>query len=215
MRPRTEARPKLRFTGEIAGLGTTSGVRVVIGCWSDSPFGAFCDVMVQQPDGHRVLVAPTEPIATFIAGTYHFDEVVTGPVAVLGDRTPTLTAPGLELRFQVRGRTAIGYLLAALPRRLATAPAWLRLIDPLARRLVRGVRTAGSTGSGRREYYGAYDLHRITAAEGRWRGRPLGTLAPVEPAVSFGFGSTPRNPAVTRVVTTVELEPQDQSGLPS
>ena len=206
MRPRTEARAPLRFTGKIAGLGTSSGVRVVIGCWSNSPFGAFCDVMVQQPDGHRVLLAPTEPVAAFIAGTYHFDEVVTGPVTVLGDRTRTLTAPGLEMRFQVGSRTAIGYLLAALPRRVATAPAWLQFIDPLARRLVRGVRTAGSAGSGRREYYGAYDVHRITTAEGSWRGRPLGTLAPVEPAVSFGFGSTPRSPAVTRVVTTVELE---------
>ena len=34
------------FTGHIAGFGTGSGVRFVVGTWAQSPFGAFTDVMV-------------------------------------------------------------------------------------------------------------------------------------------------------------------------
>ena len=32
-----------RFSGRIAGVGSTSGTRVVIGWWRDSPFGTFAD----------------------------------------------------------------------------------------------------------------------------------------------------------------------------
>jgi hypothetical protein len=47
-----------QFTGWIAGLGTASGHRVVIGHWPASPYGAVPDVMVEDPAGHRTLYAP-------------------------------------------------------------------------------------------------------------------------------------------------------------
>jgi hypothetical protein len=34
-----------RFHGRIAGVGSTSGIRVVIGPWAASPLGAFTDAM--------------------------------------------------------------------------------------------------------------------------------------------------------------------------
>ena len=77
-----------------------------------------------------------------------------------------------------------------MPRRLATAPAG-RVTDPFARVLLRGVRTRGTAGNGRREYYGATDLHRLVDLAGSWRGLDLGALAPVAPEPGFGFGSTP------------------------
>src|SRR2546423_15496332 len=79
---------RLRFDGWIAGLGTTSGTRVVLGHWPRSPFGAVSDVMLETPDGHRLLLASTRELADFVAATYVFDEVRVGPVA--GDRP----APG-------------------------------------------------------------------------------------------------------------------------
>ena len=39
------------FTGRILGVGTTSGVRLVVGVWDTSPLGGFADVMVEQADG--------------------------------------------------------------------------------------------------------------------------------------------------------------------
>ena len=35
---------RLVFTGHIAGFGTGSGVRMVVGSWRESPFGRFADV---------------------------------------------------------------------------------------------------------------------------------------------------------------------------
>ena len=75
--------------------------------------------------------------------------------------------------------------------------------DPVARVVMRGVRTRGTAGGGRREFYGATDLHPVTAASGTWRGQDLGGLRPVSPEPGFGFSSTPTRPAVTSVVTTI------------
>jgi hypothetical protein len=192
------------FTGQIAGLGTTSGTRLVVGMWHDSPLGRFGDVMIQQPDGHRVLLAPTPAVAAFIESTYSFDEVVIGPVGVHGDSASRhITAPDLDLTFTIAGRSPTGLLLALLPLRLATSPSWLRAINPLANRILRGVQTAGSAKAGRREFYGAYDVHQITTVAGSWRDQSLGSLTPVHPPVTFGFGSTPATPAVTSLVTTI------------
>ncbi len=192
-----------RFRGAIAGAGTTRGVRVVVGRWDESPLGRFADVMLAEPDGTRLLLAPDERVADYVSATYRFDRVVTGPVAVSDDWR--VSAPGLEVHLEVGHRGVLGQLLRVVPQRLATSPGWARVTDPVARVLLSGVRTRGTAGNGRGEFYGATDLHRITALTGSWRGVDLGTLAPVSPEPGFGFGSTPRTPSVTSIVTTVEV----------
>ncbi len=193
-----------RFEGSIAGVGSTSGVRVVVGRWSQSPFGAFADVMLAMPDGERVWLAPTEEVGDYVAATYSFDRAEVGPVEVTGERDWQVAAPGLSLRFGVGRRSPLGWLLRAQPRALATRPGWTTVTDPVARVMLRGVRTRGSAGDGRQEYYGATDLHRVTSLSGTWQGLDLGELAPVDPDPRFGFGSTPRRPSVTQIVTTIE-----------
>ncbi|MEW1777734.1 hypothetical protein [Streptomyces sp. NPDC086777] len=199
--------PRLRFDGWIAGLGTASGTRVVLGHWPRSPFGPFSDVMLERDDGGRLLLAPTRRTAEFVGGTYRFDAVHVVPVdvAVLGD-TWTVTAGPLRLRFTTGRRTLLGHLLRAVPGPLARRPAWSALTDGAARVLLPGVRTRGSAGGGRREWYGARDLLVVRELSGAYDGTDLGALAPVEPPVRFGFGSVPRRPALTRVTTTVEVE---------
>jgi hypothetical protein len=123
-----------RFTGRIAGVGSTSGVRIVVGRWDDGPWGPFADLMVEDADGHRVLVAPDERTRDFVAATYTFDEHIIEPVEI------TDTAEGwridsrpLRLDLAIGGTTALGRLLELMPERLATAPAWCALTDPVAR----------------------------------------------------------------------------------
>jgi hypothetical protein len=195
---------RLRFDGWIAGIGTASGTRLVVGHWPRSPFGAFSDVMIERADGRRMLLAPTRRTADFVAGTYAFDEVRVVPVRVRvsGDRWAVTAGSLLDVRLTVGRRNAPGLMLRAVPDALAVRTCWSALIDPGARLLL-GVRTRGSAGGGRREWYGARDLHRIVAASAVHEGRDLGSLAPVEPAVRFGFGSTPRTPCLVRVTTTV------------
>ncbi|WP_296605894.1 hypothetical protein [Nocardioides sp.] len=190
-----------RFRGAIAGVGTTSGIRVVVGRWEESPYGAFADAMVETATGHRVLLAPTQPVADFVASTYSFDEVRIEPVSVDGWR---LRSASLELDLTLGRRTPLGRLLRVVPRRLAESPAWCTVTDPVARVLLRGVRTRGSAGNDRREWYGATDAHEVVAASGVLDGVDLGRLAPVTPPPRFGFSSTPPRPSVTTVVTTVE-----------
>lgn len=199
-------RSRLRFDGSIAGMGTASGVRIVVGHWPRSPFGAVGDVMVEEADGHRLLVAPTPELAGFIADTYEFDEVRVAPVTI----TPagelwTVAAGPLDLRFRLGRRGWLGSLLRAVPPPLARRPAWIAAVDLPARLVLPGVRTRGGTAGGRREWYGAQDLRPIVGLSARLDGRDLGPLAPVTPPVRFGFGSTPRDAAVVRVVTTVEV----------
>ncbi|MEV5980952.1 hypothetical protein [Streptomyces sp. NPDC052114] len=197
---------RLRFDGWIVGLGTSSGTRIVLGHWQRSPFGAFSDLMVERPDGERLLLAPTQGIADFIRRTYMFDAVRVLPVGVrVADVTWTVAAGPLDLRFTTGRRGPLGLLLRAVPGPLAGRPAWSALTDVPARVLLAGVRTRGTAGQGRREWYGAKDLLPVSALEAVFEGEDLGSLAPVEPAVRFGFGSVPRAPAATRITTTVAL----------
>lgn len=176
----------------------------MVGHWFCSPLGSFADVMLEEPDGQRVLLAPSARVAEFVSSTYTFDEVVVGQVEVIsGPGTRNVTGPGLRLTLRVGPRTALGLLLRLQPRPFIGSPRWASLLDPIARVALPGVRTRGSAGGARREFYGAADLHRLVAVEGVWRDQPLGELAAVEPAVRFGFGSAPSRPSLTRVTTTI------------
>ncbi|WP_341927730.1 hypothetical protein [Nocardioides psychrotolerans] len=194
-----------RFHGVISGLGSTSGTRVVVGHWRASPYGAFSDAMVELPDGHRVLVAASSDVARFVAATYEFEEIRVEPleVRVDGDRW-RLRSSSLQLDWTVGRRTALGWLLRCIPRSIAQAPWWCSLTDVVARVVLTGVRTRGSAGNGRREWYGATDNRRVLAVTGAFDGRDLGALAPIDPPPAFGFSSTPRDPSSTEVVSTVE-----------
>jgi len=196
---------RLRFRGQIAGVGSTSGIRVVLGHWTDTPLGAFEDAMVETEDGHRVLIAPHQDAADFIAATYTFDEIRLEPLTFAeAGATWRVRSPSLELDLTLGRRTPLGLALRVVPDPVAESPAWCALTDPVARVLLRGVRTRGTAGNGRREWYGATDTRRVTALSGRFDSLDLGVLAPVDPPCRFGFSSTPRRPSVTTVVTTVD-----------
>ena len=204
------------FTGHIAGVGTQAGHRFVVGTWLTSPFGAFTDVMVQRAGGQerrdgetgtddeRVLLAPTREIADFVSSTYAFDSVLVGPVrAELTEDRLTVAAPNLDLQIDIGGAAPLDRLLRLVPARLAVATWWLRAIDPAASRMVPGVRTAGTAGNGRSEYYGVRRSRRIVGVTGRLDGEDLGSLAPLLPPVRFGFASAPAAPQIVAVTTTI------------
>ena len=175
-----------------------------MGWWQESPYGAFADVMLAHSDGTRRLLAPTEEVAAFLAATYSFDVVEVVPVTVRGSGAVVSVGAGeLDLSYDVGGRTTLGRALRLVPSRVATAPGWCRVTDPVARLALGGVRTRGTARGDRVETYGATDHHAITAMQGSWRGRDLGSLADVVPEPGFGFGSTPPSPSLTTLVTTV------------
>ena len=210
-----------RFRGQIAGVGSTSGVRVVVGWWHESPFGPFADAMVERADGHRLLIAPSDEVTALVSSTYVFDEVRIEPVEVAlrapqglggagghrGSRLSTqgweFASPSLSLTLEVGDRMPLGRLLRLVPVSLSASPAFATAVDPVARVVLRGVRTRGQARAGRREYYGAGDMRAVTSMTGVLDGIRLGDLRPVDPPCRFGFSSTPRTPSVTDVVTTI------------
>ncbi len=195
------------FEGEIAGFGTSSGTRFVIGSWTTSPFGTFTDVMIETAAGVRTLVAPTGAVAQYVAATYSFDEVRITPVdAVRTAGRLRVTAENLELTLDIGARTRLGWLLRVVPRPLATSRRFATVIDPIARRVVRGVRTKGTAGGGRTETYGATDIHGVTAVVGAIDDVDVGTLADLLPPVRFGFSSAPPRPAIVRVTTKIAFD---------
>ena len=194
----------LRFRGTITGLGSSSGVRIVVGEWTESPYAAFADVMLAEPDGTRHLLAASPEVAEFVGGTYRFDQVHVVPLELRHEGPVVrITAGDLVLRYRIGRRTPLGRALRLVPHRLATAAWWSRVTDPVARVAQRGVRTRGSARAGRVETYGAVDQHQITDLSGTWRGHDLGALRDVTPDPGFGFGSTSARPSRTTLVTTV------------
>jgi hypothetical protein len=79
---------------------------------------------------------------------------------------------------------------------------WVTNTDMIARGLLRGVRTRGTTPGGT-ELYEATDRHRVRVIKGTWNNTELGDLRDVDPPVRFGFSSTPRQPSIVEVTTTV------------
>ncbi|WP_261624262.1 hypothetical protein [Nesterenkonia marinintestina] len=203
-------RTDLRFDGHIVGAGTASGTRLVLGCWSRTPHGPFADVMVERADGRRTLLAPDEWVAEFVSTTYRFDEVRIVDVVLTRSGTRRgsvweLTAGPLDWRFTIGARAPLGHLFRAIPGPVARALPTARVTDQVARRIMPGVRTVGSAGNGRLEWYAATDLHPLRTSRARWDGADMGGLVDVDPPTRFGFSSTPRTPGVTAVTTTVRI----------
>lgn len=179
---------------------------MVVGSWTESPFGGFADVMVEAPDGVRTLLAPTSAVAEFVSQTYTFDRIELGAVDVRVTAVDfSVTAPGLAVSGSLGGPAPFDWLLRLVPPMLTRAPAWLRVINPLASMLVPGVRTAGSAGNGRREYYGVRRTRLITAIDGTFDGGDLDGLTALHPPVRFGFSSAPSTPQLVAVTTTIDL----------
>ncbi|WP_035747412.1 MULTISPECIES: hypothetical protein [unclassified Arthrobacter] len=194
-----------RFVGNIAGVGTAAGIRLVVGLWADSPLGAFTDVMVEDDGGRRTLLAPNQAVADYVSATYTFDQIqVVDVVSTLDEHRLTVSAAPLELTADLGGVTGLGRLLSLVPARVATSPRWLSLINPVAGLVMPGVQTAGSAGNGRTEYYGVTAAVKIAAASVRWHGRDQGALARLSPPVRFGFSSAPAAPMLVTVVTSIK-----------
>nr|MCW2727978.1 hypothetical protein [Aeromicrobium sp.] len=191
------------FAGHIAGMGTASGTRIVVGMWDTSPFGAFVDVMVEHPSGHRILLAPHQDVADFVASTYAFDEVRVEPVSVTCGDEWSVHTRSLQVRFTPGGRLWVSPLLALVPGPVRRSSSWAKACNPFASRLMPGVRTYGSAGGGRTEWYAATRVRRLTCARATWEGDELGDLAPVTPPVRFGFASSPAQPTLTTLTSYV------------
>jgi hypothetical protein len=140
-------------------------------------------------------------VADFVSSIYHFDRVEVSPLYVEGDRR-LLDVRAPDLGLEVHMEAGRGWPIP-LPRR---RPRWLtRYVEaPLARRLM-GVEAYGFSPTGVREWYQASRYRPLTAARASIHGADLGAMAPLHPALGFGFSEPPRRPSLVEVTTVVEI----------
>jgi hypothetical protein len=138
-----------------------------------------------------------------VASTYSFDEVRIEPVSVERGEEWSVHTRSLQVRFTPGRALWVSSVLALVPGRLRRTPVWARVCNPFARLLMPGVQTYGTAGGGRTEWYAARHVRRLTCARATWEGGELGNLAPVTPAVRFGFASSPAQPTLTALTSYV------------
>lgn len=217
------------FEGAITASGFSSGDAVVVGCWARSPLGRVVDVMWRQPDGTRVLLAPTRQTADYVAGLYRFDRVHVTAIGggISGDRVDVTAAlPAVEDRAGRGGPSTLrlratlaapdwrSWLFALRPRALRRSPAWVRVEDRLARPIVGlllgggdGVRAAGEAPGGQQEFYGVDDWRPLLNARLEVGGVDQGAMCDLPAELGVGLSAFPTRPASVRVGTMI-AQPQ-------
>lgn len=184
-----------RLRGTISAVGLPSGDRIVVGAWHDSPLGAFADVMWVDPGGTRVLLAPDQRAAGYVAGVYVFDRIEV--VAFEWTATPTtlsLRAGPLEVDLAAGGGGRL-----PVPR-----PWWFtRWIEgPIARRLL-DVEVHGTSPLGIEEWYQARAWRWVRRGRVRIDGQDQGPLGPARPPLHVGFSEPPARPSITDLAVRI------------
>ena len=201
-----------RFEGCIVGARFRSGDQVVVGIWRRSPLGGFADVMWRTRSGERILLAPGGDIAGYVADLYSFDDVRIAEVRSSWDGTMLEVQAGpLCLQLEIGEPSWRSRVFELRPPWLRRQRWWIelenRLVGPLGELLLEGadgVRLAGTTPSGRREWY-SIDGHRpVVAGQLSVDGHDAGALEVLQPGFGVGISDFPTEPAVVEVVTFIE-----------
>jgi hypothetical protein len=194
-----DSKRRVELAGHIGAAGFASGDRVVVGAWTAGPLGPMTDVMWARPDGMRVLLAPSDAVAGFIASVYRFDRVEVVDVRGTWDgHVLQVDAGPLSIRLESgRGRP--------LPLG-ALRPAWVtRWVEGPIARVALGVRTYGVTPTHVREWYRADHWWPVTTGSATVDGVELGPIGPVDPPCRFGFSEPPKRPSITAVRPLLEF----------
>ncbi len=179
------------FKGRVISSGFQTGDMVVIGDWSDSPQGAFTNLMWAKPDGTRVLIAPSEELGDFVSSLYSFDEVIVSSMEI------ERTKKSIEVECDL-GRVSMRWgMNVPLP---FSRPRWfIANIEAPFARLFFGTKTHGTTRNGRKEWYHVRGLSRMKSVELELDGRSSNQMTGMAPSACFGFSNPPRMPLSVRV----------------
>ena len=168
------------------------------------------DVMWVKPEGTRVLLAPSELVASFVSSIYSFDvvEVVRISVQEIADGFELTAGPLALAIIAGRPRRIFGLRPSFLRRSLL----WARIEDAILRKFVghlvlkgaEGVRLYGKTPSGMREWYLIDEYRPVVEARASVDGRSLGALRPLHPKLRVGLSEFPRQPALVRCSPVLE-----------
>ena len=175
------------FTGRITSSGFSSGDRIVIGDWKDSPFGSFTNIMWAKSNGSRILLSPRENLAEYVSSLYSFEEVKITPIEVKrNNREISVKAGNLEVK--------MAWSLAfPIP---IWRPKWFISVfeNAIATRFF-NTSTFGMTRNGRREWYSIRGISKVIHGECIIDGVNIGQSKNFEIDACFGFSEPPKWPS--------------------
>ena len=175
------------FSGRISSSGFSSGDRIVIGDWEDSPLGSFTNIMLARPDGSRVLISPSEKHAEYVSKLYNFEEVRILDLVVTRDKK-SIQIEGTGLSVKMSWGVAL-----AIP---IWRPLWfIATVENLFAKILYGTKTYGLTKDGRREWYSIRSISRVSSTEAIFDGKNFGDSEEFEISACFGFSEPPRKPS--------------------
>ncbi len=184
------------FTGRITSTGFSSGDRIVIGDWHESPIGSFTNIMWAKPDGTRVLLSPSEEHAKYVSALYNFESVEITDIVV--DRTHRgISIEGGGLSVDISWGIALPIPI--------WRPLWfIATIEAFFAKVIFGTKTHGRTKNNRREWYSIRSISRVLRAEASFDGNELGGSENFAINACFGFSEPPSMPASVSLKSYIE-----------
>ena len=184
------------FVGRITSTGFSSGDRIVIGDWRESPIGSFTNIMWARPDGTRILLSPSDEHAKYVSELYNFESVeITDIMVERTRRGISIQAGGLSVDISWG---------IALPIPI-WRPLWfISSIEAFFARLIFGTKTDGRTKNNRREWYSIRSISKVLNAEASFHGQELGGSESFTTNACFGFSEPPSMPASVSLKSYIE-----------
>ena len=185
------------FEGRITSCGFSSGDRIVIGTWRNTPFGSFSDIMWAKPDGSKVLIAPNEKIANYISSLYEFDIIQIEDLKV-EDSGNMMKVETKDLNCHFEWSRGFSFLTKK-------RPLWfIASIEFFFGWLIFGTKTYGKTKNGKKEWYAVDRLSKLTFAKAEFKKNDLGEYKKFHPKANFGFSDPPKMPCSALVRSHIE-----------
>jgi uncharacterized membrane protein len=183
------------FKGRITSSGFSSGDRIVVGAWNESPFGEFTDIMWAKPDGQRVLIAPNQEVADYVDAMYSFDQIEIQDINIKhGENNLSVDCNSMKLEFEWNRGFRIPFKRSLF---------FIATVELFFAKLFFGTRTHGVTKNHRKEWYAIDRVSKITNAEALISGQNLGRMSSMSEPCKFGFSEAPKKPSSCEVRTHI------------
>lgn len=183
------------FKGRITSSGFSTGDRIVVGAWNESPFGEFTDIMWAKPDGRRVLIAPNQEVADYVDAMYSFDKIEIQDITIKhGENNLSVDCNSMKLEFEWNRGFRIPFKRSLF---------FIATVELFFAKLFFGTRTHGVTKNHRKEWYAIDRVSKITNANATISGQNLGRMSSMDEPCKFGFSEAPKKPSSCEVRTHI------------
>ena len=187
-----------KFQGRISSSGFSSGERIVVGDWYESPLGEFTNIMWARPDGKRILMSPSKKHADYVSSLYTFEEVNIVPIDIERNKRGISVKAG-DLSINMSWKRGL-----AIP---ISRPLWfISTVEQFFANLFFKTKTFGYTCNGLREWYCIQSLSKLNSAKASDGKQDFGEMSIFQTSACFGFSGPPKKPSSVRVNSIIEVK---------